>query len=69
MELYRPGFVFTVEHLAADGRVLSVQTIHNIMPTVGLNYMLFYSSKDKNGFTLTSWQADARSDNFIYGKC
>jgi len=27
------------------------------------------TDKDKNGFTLASWQADARSDNFIYGKC
>ncbi|HRZ28106.1 MAG TPA: dTDP-4-dehydrorhamnose 3,5-epimerase family protein [Spirochaetota bacterium] len=27
------------------------------------------TDKDRNGFTLASWQADGRSDNFIYGKC
>ena len=51
MELYRPGFVFTVEHLAADGRVLSVETIHNIMPTAGLNYMLGATFKGDSQYT------------------
>jgi len=26
------------------------------------------SDKDKNGFSLKSWAADARSDNFVFGK-
>ena len=51
MELYRPGFVFTVEHLAADGRVLSAETIHNIMPTAGLNYMLGATFKGDSQYT------------------
>ncbi len=27
------------------------------------------TDKDRDGFTLASWQADPRSDNFIHGKC
>jgi len=27
------------------------------------------TDKDRDGFTLESWLADERSDNFIYGKC
>ena len=62
MELYRPGFVFTVEHLAADGRVLSVETIHNIMPTLGLNYML--GATFKGGSQYTTWYLGLFSNSY-----
>ena len=26
------------------------------------------TDKDKNGFSVESWKADEKSDNFIYGK-
>ena len=48
MELYKPGFIYTVEHVGVDGRIKSVEQCHNIIPTVGLNYLL------GAGFTGTS---------------
>ena len=39
-ELARPGFIYTVEHLDRDGRTISVEQVHNIIPTVGCNYIL-----------------------------
>ena len=62
MELYRPGFVFTVEHLAADGRVLSVEAIHNIMPALGLNYMLGATFKGDSQYT--AWYLGLFSNSY-----
>ena len=39
-ENYRPGFIYTVEHIAADGKIKSVETVKNLMPTVALDYLL-----------------------------
>lgn len=39
-ELKRIGFVYTVEHYTADKQLKSVETVHNIIPNVGLNYIL-----------------------------
>lgn len=34
------GFVYTVEHIGVDGKVKSVETVENIIPLVGINYIL-----------------------------
>ena len=36
----RIGFVYAAEHLGRDGRVLSAERVHNLMPTEAVNYML-----------------------------
>lgn len=35
-----PGLIWTIEHLAKDGQVLDTETIHNLMPTQGLNHWI-----------------------------
>lgn len=40
MEIYKAGFIYTPAHLDRDGNVLSVEEAPNIIPTVGLNYLL-----------------------------
>lgn len=36
----RIGFLYRVEHMGRDGRILSVERVHNLMPTAATNYML-----------------------------
>ena len=45
MEIYKPGFVYTVEHIGVDGKIKSVEKVHNLMPTVALDYILNASFK------------------------
>lgn len=45
MEIYKPGFVYTVEHVGVDGKIKSVEKVHNLMPTVALDYILNASFK------------------------
>jgi hypothetical protein len=45
-ENYRPGFIYTIENIAADGRIKSVETEHNLMPGVALDYLLNAGFKD-----------------------
>jgi len=60
MEIQKVGFVYTVERLGPDGEVLSVQTVHNIMPTVELNYML--SAAFTGGAQYSTWYLAEKSN-------
>ena len=53
MDNHRIGFTYHVEHLGRDGSVLAVERVHNIIPTVGLNY--FLSTALAGGSAFTSW--------------
>lgn len=53
MELYKPGFIYGIEHIGADGKVLSAEEAHNIIPTAGLNHILGVLLKGESQFT--SW--------------
>jgi hypothetical protein len=39
-EVNRVGFVYTLEHLKADGSIKSVEHVTNLIPTEGVNYIL-----------------------------
>lgn len=45
------GFVYTLEHIGADGKVLSSELIDNIIPIVGLDYMIGSAFKGTSQFT------------------
>ena len=62
MEIQKVGFVYTVERLGPDGEVLSVQRIHNIMPTVALNYML--PSALTGGAQYSAWYLGLFGNNY-----
>lgn len=47
------GFIYIVEHIGVDGKIKSVETVKNIIPTVGLNYMLEASLR--NDSQMTNW--------------
>jgi len=40
IEKYKVGFTYTVEHLGADGRIISTDTFKNLMPNPGIDAML-----------------------------
>lgn len=40
MESYRPGFIYTIEHIAVDGSIKSIEKVHNLMPTPAVDYLL-----------------------------
>lgn len=62
MEIYKPGFTYDIEHIGADGTVKSVERIHNIMPTVALNYTLGTSLKGESQFT--AWYLGLFNNNY-----
>lgn len=62
MEHYKPGFLYTVEHVAADGRILSVERVHNIIPTLGLNYILGTALTGVSQFT--AWYLGLYDNNY-----
>ena len=62
MEIQKVGFVYTVERLGPDGEVLSVQRIHNIMPTVALNYML--AAAAQGGAQYATWYLGLFGNNY-----
>ena len=39
-EKHKIGFVYTVEHYRKDGTLKSIERVHNIIPTVGIDYIL-----------------------------
>lgn len=40
IEHQKLGFEYTIEHVGVDGQIKSIETIGNIIPTEGLNYIL-----------------------------
>lgn len=53
MELYKPGFIYLPTHLDKDGNVLSEDRVENIIPLVGLNYIVGAAFLGTTPFT--SW--------------
>ena len=53
MDFIKTGFLDTVEHLAADGQVKTIEQAHNLIPTEGANYML--NTALMGGSAFTSW--------------
>ena len=51
MDIYKPGFVYSIEHLDKDGAIKSVELVENIIPTVGLDYLLGAAFKGTSQFT------------------
>lgn len=49
----RIGLIYRVEHLGRDGRVLSVETVRNIMPDEALDYVL--DSALRGGTAYSAW--------------
>ena len=47
------GFIYTVEHLGIDGKVKSVEKVENIIPVLGVNYIL--SAALKAGAQYSTW--------------
>ena len=45
------GFIYTLEHLDKTGQLISSETIENIIPIVGLDYMLGAAFKGTSQFT------------------
>jgi len=62
MEIQKIGFVYTIERLGPDGDVLSVQQVHNIMPTVELNYML--AAAFTGGSQYATWYLGLYGNNY-----
>lgn len=62
MELYKPGFIYGIEHIGADGKVLSAEEAHNIIPTVGLNHILGVLFKGDSQFT--TWYLGLYDNNY-----
>ena len=40
MEKYHPGFIYAIEHIGVDRQVKSVETVHNIVPNLGVDYII-----------------------------
>lgn len=55
------GFTYTIEVLK-DGVVVDTETVHNLMPTEGLNYML--SAGIAGGAQATSWYVGLFEANY-----
>jgi len=53
MEQYEVGFTYTLKHIGVDGKLISVEQVHNIMPIVGIDYLL--NTAFKGGSAYTSW--------------
>jgi hypothetical protein len=53
MEKYHPGFIYTVEHIGVDGQVKSVETAYNLIPNLGVDYILGAAFKGTSQYT--SW--------------
>ena len=49
----RIGFIYRVEHLGRDGRVLSVETVRNLMPDEALRYVL--AAAMTGGTAFSNW--------------
>ena len=51
MELSKVGFSYTVELIGRDGKVKSAETVHNLIPTAALNYLLDTSFRGGSAFS------------------
>ena len=56
------GFTYTIEQFDARGRLVDIETVHNIMPYEGLNYMI--TAAIRGGTVLTAWYVGLYSGNY-----
>ncbi|RKY34180.1 MAG: hypothetical protein DRP78_06935 [Candidatus Omnitrophota bacterium] len=63
---YSPGCEAGISPLAQDidWSICDLDLKNKIKPMIKTTQLI--TDKDKNAFTLASWQSDRRSDNFIY---
>lgn len=61
-EAIKAGFVYTVETIAPDGTVVDVETVHNLMPTEGINHTL--NATLKGGTAYSSWFVGVYEGNY-----
>jgi len=52
-ERRKVGFIYTIEHIGVDGKIISSEQVHNLMPTVGVDYLL--NTAFKSGSAYASW--------------
>ena len=45
------GFIYTLEHIGADGNLISREEVENIIPTVGLDYIIGSAFKGASQFS------------------
>lgn len=65
---YSPGCEAGISPLATDiDWGLCDPALRSLFDQIGRSTGLI-TEKDKNGFDVRGWQADARSDNFVYGQ-
>ena len=62
MEIQKVGFVYTIERLGPDGKFLPSQVVHNIMPTVELNYIL--AAAFTGGSQYSTWYLGLYGNNY-----
>jgi hypothetical protein len=62
MDSLKTGFLYTVRHRAADGSLLSEERVHNLVPTVGLNYIL--NAAIQGGTPSASWYIGVFANNY-----
>jgi hypothetical protein len=60
-ENYRPGFIYTVEHIGVDGKIKSVEKIHNLMPTPAVDYLL--NAAFMGGSAYSTWYLSLFDNN------
>lgn len=53
MEILTTGFVYTIEHVGVDGKIKSVEQVHNLIPNDGLNY--FLRTAFRGGSAYSTW--------------
>jgi hypothetical protein len=62
MEQCALGFVYTIEHIGVDGKIKSVERVHNLVPTGGLNYILGAALKGESQFA--TWYLGLYDNNY-----
>lgn len=53
IERHKAGFIYTLEHIGADGKLIDTIDVRNLIPTVGLNYLL--EAALRGGSQYSSW--------------
>jgi hypothetical protein len=56
------GFVYTVEHLR-DGKVIDTETVHNLVPTVGMNHILDVIFRSATAYA--NWYIGLYESNYV----
>jgi len=73
----KPGFTFQLDHIGADGKLISSEMIHNLMPTVAVDYVLnaafrggtAYSNYYMSLYTANRTPVDADTMTLLLADC